>query len=376
MIIKRNLLLLTDWNYGFASKFVGDSNYHEVVNMDIDRMSGLLSEDFEVTVKRYQELDLSKCYRGWYVVYASSEERGMFYKDYIEDVLLKLLYDGAVLVPDFRCFRAHGNKAFQEMMRKQFKNASLRTLDSDIVGRLEELNSDKYDYPVVVKTASGSGSIGVRLAHSKGELRRIVKQLSFVRYHDQHYKAYQDVAYSKIGWMIKTAVYRAKKKSQTTENPSGFFHANKIVIQTYADGLDSDYKILYYYGKYYVLHRMNRVRDFRASGSGLFTYPENVEEIKSVLSYARTAAEEIDAPMISLDIARGKDRLYLIEFQCLNFGPYTIQYAQWHFECDETGEWRRVEGQDDIEAETVRSIKEYIMGKEKSNETSKNPDCS
>ncbi len=357
--MKPKILILTDWREYFSSKFIGDAKCHEKVNIDIEKIAEVLENNFDVVLQKYQDLDLNKNYRGWYVIYASSEERGLFYKGYIEDVLLKLQYDGAVLIPDFRYFRAHGNKSFQEMLRKQFKNPKLRNIESDIVGRLNELNTDKYTFPCVVKSASGSGSLGVRLVHNPEELFKESQKLSFVKYIDQYYTRAKDIVYSEFGWKIKIVIYKFMKRSQSYRNPGSFFHANKLVIQNYIEGLDSDYKVLYYFGKYYVLRRMNRQNDFRASGSGKFVFPSEISEIETILNYAKEVANELYTPMISMDLALGGGIPYLIEFQCLGFGPYTIQYAEWHFEFRDN-HWIKVNGRDNIEVETARSIEKYI----------------
>lgn len=357
----KNLLILTDWKNYFSSKFIGDITLHRKVNIEIEIIADYLRRFFHVELHHYHELDLTKNYKGWFVIYASSEERGLFYKGFIEDVLLKLVYDGAFLIPDFRYFRAHGNKVFQEIIRKQFKDEDLKNINSDIAGRLDELQSDKYKYPVVLKQSSGSGSIGVRLAKNRAELKRIAAQLSYVRYNDQFYTRYKDIVYSKLGWKLKTVLYNFLKRSQRMENPRGFFNTNKFIVQNYIPDLDSDYKVLYYYGKYYVLHRMNRDNDFRASGSGKFSFPEDVVGIKQILDFARKVKNEIITPMISMDIGYCTGgRCYLIEFQCIGFGAYTIQYAEWHFEENDIGEWYRVDGKDNIEMETARAINAFI----------------
>ena len=136
---------------------------------------------------------------------------------------------------------------------------------------------------------------------------------------------------------------------------------NKIIIQDYIEELTGDYKVLYYFGKYYVLKRLNRDGDFRASGSGKFSFPSDVEDVRNVLDYAKRVADEFNTPMISIDIAQNKKGCYLIEFQFICFGPYTIQYSDWYFEYDNNcNEWKKVDGKSDIENEIGRSLREYI----------------
>jgi len=51
-------------------------------------------------------------------------------------------------------------------------------------------------------------------------------------------------------------------------------HRRKFVVQNFIGGLTHDYKVLAYGKKYYVVRRDNRPGDFRASGSGLLSWPE------------------------------------------------------------------------------------------------------
>lgn len=359
---KKKLLLLTDKNNYFTSKFDGTQKTHFLNQVDIVKIMEKLQCEFEVEHETFDQLDLRKKYQGWYIVYGSTEERGLFYKGYIEDILLKLYLDGAVLIPGFEYFRAHGNKCFQEMMRNQFRNKKVKNLKSEIIGRYDDLDVFKYrDFPYVVKSSSGSGSAGVRLVKTPEELKKAVKKLSKSFYYDYYFTRFRDLGYIRMIWKFKVWLYNRLKRTQNLNNPNKWFYANKVIIQDYIEDLESDYKVLYYFGKYYILNRKNRKKDFRASGSGMFQFPSSVEEVKPILEFARLCVTEIHAPMASLDIAMKADECFLIEFQCLCFGPYTIQYADWHFEVNDKQEWIRVEGRSDIETEIARSLRDFIL---------------
>jgi hypothetical protein len=121
--------------------------------------------------------------------------------------------------------------------------------------------------------------------------------------------------------------------------------------------LTGDYKVLVYWDRYYVLHRDNRPNDFRASGSGRFTYPK--EPPFGLLAFARRVFEHFQVPMISLDIAMAADTPLLVEFQFIGFGTYTIEKSDWFFQW--AGErWERVTRPSVLEAEAVRSITIYV----------------
>jgi hypothetical protein len=76
---------------------------------------------------RYADLDLSADLHGVPVLYTSSEDRGLQYKSWIEDLVLAMEAAGARTIPSFRFLRAHHNKVMMEALRTQLfpKEAAL-----------------------------------------------------------------------------------------------------------------------------------------------------------------------------------------------------------------------------------------------------------
>lgn len=361
---RKKLLILTGRDGYLTTKLEGTMYTHILGKVDVNKIERCLRVDFEVERTTYTKLDLNRNFREYYVIYGSTEERGLFYKGYVEDILLRLMLDGAKLVPGYEYARAYGNKGFQEMLRKRFGILAINNLKSSVIGRYSDFDAGKYThFPYVVKASSGSGSRGVRKVQNIKELSKTVKLFSKSAYYDYEFTRLKDLGYMKITYMFKIWLYKKMKKSQRLENPKKWFYANKVVVQEYIDGLDSDYKVLYYYGKYYVLNRKNRANDFRASGSGKFRFPEKVNEIRNILDFAAQCTSEMDVPMISMDIVSTGVECYLIEYQCLGFGPYTLQFSEWYFEKNASG-WRRVDGKSNLETEIARSYKEYIKNHE------------
>lgn len=358
---KKNILILLQSGNYLSMKFIGTKDNYEVSCIDIEKVKKYLEKDFCVQCVQFRDFDYTKSYSGYYVIYSSNEARGAFYQKYIEDVLLRLLYDGAILIPGFYYFKMHGNKALQELLRYSFADKSLSRPKSYVVGKYDDINVYTYDsFPYVLKSSSGSGSNGVRLVRDQKEMIKLSKELSTSLYRDYHYSAWVDFKFSTVVWPFKRVVYWLRRRKLPKKAPMKKSRDNAVIIQKFIPDLSSDYKVLYYYGKYYVLNRKNRKNDFRASGSGQFDFPSQVKEIKDILDYAEKAAREFDVPMMSLDIARNKKGCYLIEFQFVSFGPYTIQFADWHFE--RVGDrWIRVDGKDDIDMETARSYSEYLL---------------
>lgn len=356
------ILILYNYNNFFAGKFIGTKEKHHLVSMDVVHIKELFEKNnFHVEIKEYAEVDYDKEYSGWYIIYSSSEDLGGFYKDYIEDVLLLLQSKGAILVPKFIFFKAHSNKSLQEMLRKNFSFATLRHPQGISIGNYEELNriADKIKCPAVIKISDGSGSRGVALAKNFDEIQLIAKKFMIHKYYDFSLNLYR-----RCGLFVKR-LSRIVLGNKLNEKIVKTIATKKIVIEEYIEGLSGDYKVLYFGGKYFVLFRKNRDNDFRASGSGKFTYPVNLESLKKVLELAKTATQELEMPLLSLDIGENKRAAFLLEFQCLYFGPYTVQYAPCCFEF-KNNQWIKTDGSFDLEEEYVRSIVQYINAKDKS----------
>ena len=86
-----------------------------------------------VECKKFSELDLTKNYEGYYVLYQSAEDIGVFYKDYISDIVYFLEMQGAILLPSFTYFLAHHNKNFMELLRLSFKDRMVKICEKPTV---------------------------------------------------------------------------------------------------------------------------------------------------------------------------------------------------------------------------------------------------
>jgi hypothetical protein len=136
------------------------------------------------------------------------------------------------------------------------------------------------------------------------------------------------------------------------------FYRKKIIVQNFIRGLQGDYKVIYFGGKYYALYRKNRDNDFRASGSGKL-YPVDEKELPGLLEFARKLTLEIDFPIIGMDIGFDGERYHLFEFQCIHIGPYTLQASQFWYEYID-GDWVKGIGSSILEEEYCRTIHNFI----------------
>jgi len=342
--MNKNIILLADYRGHFYSSVV-----YKEASMDVPRLQDYFQErGFSITLKRFPEIDFrTENYRSQYILYQSSEDRDLFYKSYIEDILLGLQLQRAILIPAFELFRAHHNKVFMEILRDTCPYSPIQSVVSKGYGTFEDFKADflRYSGSVVIKPSAGAASHGVKLLQNDADKEKLGRRISR-SFHLMD--ALKD--------LVKPYFrYKYIHKSN---------HRRKFIIQDYVQKLEYDYKILIYWDKYYVLRRQNRKNDFRASGSGLFEWIETVPD--ELLEFAKAVFESFDCPYISLDIGYDGNTAYLFEMQFLSFGNTTIIRAHCYFSFQE-GQWVRVEEKPNLEYEFARSVAYFIESQENKN---------
>ena len=236
--------------------------------INITKLSEYLTQlGADVRVWNYSNIDISEDWSNQLIVYQSTEDRGLFYKDYIEDVILALEKRGAILIPDFFAFRAHHNKAYQELIRSHYLPES--KIKSFIFGCFEDLKKESLNinYPCVLKSAAGAKSTGVHLCQNQKELFKKAKQVS-------------------ITWDWIEAIKDYIKRQIRHHHVPVSQHKNKFIVQSFLPDLKGDYKVLVYGNKAFALERKVADGDFRASGSGILIIDQKIPV--SVLECFRT----------------------------------------------------------------------------------------
>jgi glutathione synthase/RimK-type ligase-like ATP-grasp enzyme len=289
-----------------------------------------------VTITELLNLDIST---NDVVIYNSSEVAEI--RNYIKDILF-IVNKKCKIIPSYEALMAHENKGFQELIRKEKGLGNLAGVYRfDIDDFIFEKNK-KYVY----KSVDGAGSSQVWLVTSSRDIAKLrAKQVrtTFKR------KAI------KLQRSIKLEPHEYKYYSYRHK---GFKQA---VLQDFIDGLDCDYKVLVFGQKYFVLNRSVRKDDFRASGSGNFSFSTPPEEL---LDYASMIFNKLDEPYISLDIAISKSGVHLIEYQVLNFGPYTLQASPGYYTYNlSASSWGYVEEKSCLNSCYGEALKEYIHAK-------------
>jgi glutathione synthase/RimK-type ligase-like ATP-grasp enzyme len=334
-----DLIILIDYRKQFYS-----SRKTSHFGMDVPNIvASFLSHGIASRVLQYAEIDLRKDnYQGVPILYQSAQDPDLRYKSFIEDILLGLSLRGAVLVPDFPKFRAHHNKVFMEILRDCTKYSGVQSLYSQVFGTFEEykLFAKSIGECVVIKPSEGAQSQGVRMVEDRKKQYKYVWRLS------------SSFSLCNFRWIIRNILFGDKYVRMS-------MNRKKFIIQEYVSDLPKDYKVVIYDTKYFVVERMNRRRDFRASGGGLLSFP--IELPTGLLDFAETCFLAFNVPFASFDIGIKASEFFLFEFQFVNFGQYAVEMAGFCFERIPTEHlWKIVYGHFEAEKELAVAVVNYL----------------
>ena len=331
---------LKDYKENFLSHYDSDI-YRSGMNKEALR-EVFQANDIELEFISFSEVQSynSSFWSGKYVVYTSSEDDGFLYKNYIEDIVYYLELSGAKVIPDFRFLKANNNKVFMELLLQTIAPNTRLALKNMVFGCYEEIipQLDNLKYPLVFKKAAGAMSKGVGVAANKTELISNLKKISKSSNARLDFKD-----------KLREIKHPGYKKDST--------HRNKFILQTFIPNLNGDYKVLIFADKYYVLKRGVKPGDFRASGSGIKTFEEQIPD--GLLHFAKDLFHQFNLPNISLDIAfDGKD-FYLIEFQAIHFGTFTLVRSDHYWLGNDEG-FELIRGKSNLEEEYAISITKFL----------------
>lgn len=340
----KKFLIVTDYRGIFRR---GIKSYY---SMDLEKMKTQLEKKgYEVEILTYLEImekgiEKIKNYR---IIYTSSANEE--YKKYIDDIIY-FLKDQNEVIPKYDILKCQENKGYQEIYKIKMKIKSLNVL---YLSSLQDFNNvkNKLKYPLILKKINGAGSQNVFKLISQKELeKKIKKEIRIKNYYMSSLKR----IYSKIviGFKQNKKLYENYIKEDLNLEP--------YILQEFIPNLEEDWKILIFGKKFYVLNRKVRVNDFRASGSGRLAF---IDPPLEILNYALEIYLKLDTPIISLDICMDKDKqCYLIEFQGLHFGPYTIINSEYYFEL-KNKKWEKIQKKSEIAIEYINSIIGYLNEK-------------
>ncbi|MDG4949886.1 hypothetical protein NLM59_03025 [Weeksellaceae bacterium KMM 9724] len=284
------------------------------------------------------------------------------YLKFIQDSItyISLKRPDIILMPNQHQLNALENKGYQELYKDLI---GIEKVHGEYFGDIDDLLSieNSLDYPFVLKKNMGALSSGVQLIKSKNEL---------INFREREKKRSLK---ERIAFKINK---RNSFKKDSNLNPhldlleenfqDVFSKRTPVVVQEFIPDLDCDYKILIFGDKYYTFRRETRNNDFRASGSGKFSF---IAPPLSVLDYAREINDKFKVPFISIDIGIDKNgECYLFEFQGTAFGPIGVTQSKFHLKYV-SNEWIKVEESPNLEKAYAYAIHHFVN----SNKKNENP---
>jgi len=277
------------------------------------------------------------------ILYTSSQDTGVLYKGYIEDVVYALELSGAKLIPHYKFLKAHHNKVFMELIKKQLLTPFIKTCHTYYFGTLEESLQEENEikYPVVFKQASGAMSKGVGIIRNADEFEKILRHVSRTP------KSY----ISELKDWGREYKYKGYKKES--------FYRGKFILQEFIPNLKNDWKVLVFDNKYFVIRREVRPNDFRASGGGLNKFGAEANTPMSVFDFTKKVYELLDVPMLSLDVCFDGTDYYVLEFQILHFGTSGVVKSREYFQLKD-GCWMTISNTYNEEELYVDAIVSFI----------------
>jgi glutathione synthase/RimK-type ligase-like ATP-grasp enzyme len=335
----KKITLLTDYRGFFESKYTAvpyNSGMDKVLVINYFGQLGWKIEFLE-----FSEIDFREGnYKDEIFLYTSSEDTGYYYKAYIEDVILGLSLMGARVLPDFKFLRSNSNKVFMEILRDILPGEEIKNISSWHFGAMEELKrkANLPNQPYVLKPSIGAMSEGVGLAKNRDELIKKVKKISRTR------NLFREMW--ELGRDFKYPHYVRESRFR-----------EKFIIQNFIPNLKNDWKILIYGHKYYILFRENRKNDFRASGGGRLSFKEQIPN--GILDFAKNVYNILSVPNLSIDVAFDGGKFYLLEFQALYFGTYTLEFSPFYF-TDDNNTWALKREKSVLEKVYAESVVNYI----------------
>lgn len=246
------IFLLTDYKGNFGSHWKADP-YRSGFDLKLVK-NEFNKNGYKIIITSFEEIFNNNKEINGIVLYTSTEDIGYHYKDFIEDVIYGLEIRGVNIIPSYEYLKATNNKVFMEILGK-IRFSKTDTSGSKIYGTLENLlnDSNKFNFPVVIKKPAGAMSKGVFLANNFKELKLLAAKVSRTP-----------------NFFSETKDYLRKffHKGYRTESR----YRKKFITQNFIPNLQNDWKVLIFGDKFFIFSRPVRKNDFRASGSGSDNY--------------------------------------------------------------------------------------------------------
>lgn len=312
------------WSYGPAW-----SNVDMASILDRFRGMGYVATAVEVTNLLQENLAKDDL-----VVYTSSDNPEL--RQYVKDIIYiasKICH----VIPGYEGLLAHENKGFQQIFRRY---RGFGALEGEYGVNQDLLNAN---LPYVFKTIGGAGSSGVELVNSPDDIARLKKK----HFSGASVKRRLVNTYRRLVLSSEDFARYSKRRAAYTAS----------IRQNFVPNLDCDYKVLVFGERLFVLRRGVRGGDFRASGSGRFSFSSPPA---SVLEFGANVHACLNSPYSSLDVAVSDEGIpSLLEYQCVSFGPYTVINSPGYYFRDDGG-WRYQKINTTLEEAIVHAIENFL----------------
>jgi hypothetical protein len=152
----QQISLITDYQGRFGTKYTAVP-YRSGMNKELlkeEFLGNRLDPHFCGASEIFNKPDNPE---GKIFLYTSSEDRNESYKSFLEDVILAIESAGGIVIPRFLYLRAHNNKVFMELLKKEWGEKVGDNLGAYCFGSFEELiqRGISLKFPVVLKRPEG-----------------------------------------------------------------------------------------------------------------------------------------------------------------------------------------------------------------------------
>lgn len=279
---------------------------NEYKNIDMSLVCDELNRaGFDVDFLEYNKLAEFDYQVDESAIYWTGSHQNISVKHYINDVLTARFIARSNLVPALDTVLAHENKGIMGILAAE---KSLSYISQDYRIETEVKDRDDIKFPFVYKSLGGAGSKGVALVGNKKELSKSILASKV-----------QDISIKEIKEGAKNLLRKILRRGEQADYLS---QQARYCEQEFIPNLGSDFKVLVFWEKVFVLKRAVRDGDFRASGSGRFEIQEKIDP--KLAQLAVDCRRRLNSPYCSLDFVILESGQYkLIEFQTCHFGPYT-----------------------------------------------------
>lgn len=345
---KQELVILTENHHFFGQ------TRKPWVSLDIKKIAEILTKSgFNVTLYNFHEVVNEPVeLKGKTIFYSFSQREN--YREYIGDIIYSLSKNNQI-IPGYDLFKCHENKGYQELYKKQI---GLNGLTAKYFTSMEEVKKSHIKLPAVLKKVKGSNGKGVYLIKNWEELQTVVSKFK------DPFNIFTRIDLLRRKYLRKKK-FKEYPKHSDIEDFKGYrkyiTREDNFIIQELVPGLDYDYRVLIAGSRYYVVKRLVKERDFRASGSKKFVSEKKPHP--QLLNYAKQVYEKFNTPFLSIDLLFDGKQFYMIEFQSLHFGVNVVVKTNGYFSLNPNGEWSLNMEKPNLERLFAKTLAEYVSGK-------------